>query len=153
MLINIMQSIGAFMKLRPSFILKVFIIFTFSFIILLPIIQAENVEYKGINKCGGRQLEVRFLYDSSNSVITEFEATHSCIPELNDGKGNITDKLKGTIEVKDNKFMIDSFIIGYISSDGTASGKFLGDIHYIQAECADKKSYKNCSEWTAKVNK
>ncbi len=92
---------------------------------------------------------------SSNSVITEFEVTHSCIPGLNDGKGNITDKLRGTIEVKDNKFMIDSFLLKGIRycQTGTASGKFLGDIQYIQAECADKKSYKNCSEWTAKVNK
>ncbi len=120
---------------------------------IVPKLEANDIIYKGVSQCGGRQVEISFVYDSTSSTIKNLKVIHSCVEELNNGEGIITTTIDSPFAVKDNKFSISSVIEGFISSSGKASGKLLGQIRYMKTQCSDKKMYHNCVNWVAEPQK
>ena len=130
--------------------LSVLFIITWVFV---PKLEADEIIYKGVSKCGGRQLEVSFVYDLSSSTIKDFKQIHSCVEEINNGEGTISEHTQTPIAVKDNKFSSSLVAEGFISPSGKASGKILGRMQYMQVQCSDKNFYHNCTDWVAEPQK
>lgn len=120
---------------------------------IAPNLQASGILYKGVNPCGGRQVEISFVYNSSDFSIKDLKVIHSCVKELNNGKGTVTTTIDSPLTVKDNKFKISSVIEGIISSNGKASGKLLDQMQYMKTQCSDNKMYHNCVDWVADPQK
>jgi hypothetical protein len=116
-------------------------------------LEANDIVYMGVTKCGGRQVEVSFIYDSTSSIIKNFKAIHACVEELNNGEGIVTTKIDKPFAVKDNKFSIHSIVEGVISSAGKSRGKILGQMQYMKSRCSDNKMYDNCTDWVAEPQK
>ena len=111
-------------------------------------LYAEEIQYKGANKCGVMQVKVSFTYDKSNSTVNNFTAAHSCIKGV-EGQGGISSKISTPISVKDNKFRISNFVEGTISFDGKASGTLI-EARGRSTQCPDGEMYSNCVDWEAK---
>ena len=110
--------------------------------------RGTSILYKGKSICGGRQLEVSFIYDTSSSTVNDFKQVHSCVQEINDGRGTISEHVSSSLSVKDNRFS-SSLVAEGLFSGGKASGRILGQMQNMKVQCSDGKLYSNCSDWVA----
>lgn len=113
---------------------------------IVPSLEAKDINYKGLTKCEGRQLDISFVYDPTSSTIKNLKIAHSCAPGINDKTGGVTLTIDKPIKLEGNKFIINSIIEGNIFSNGSASGKIL---EQIRTKCSDGKFYNNCVDWVA----
>lgn len=111
--------------------------------------RGASVFYKGGSRCGGRQLDVSFVYDTSSSTINTFKQVHACVKEISDGGGTISEQVDSPLLVKNNRFSSSLVAEGRISSSGEASGIILGQMKNMKVQCSDGNFYSNCSDWVA----
>jgi hypothetical protein len=115
--------------------------------------DTHMVLYKGGGQCGGRQLEVSFMFDTVGATIKDFSQVHSCVKEINDGGGIISQQVNTPLYVKDNRFSSSLVTEGLIYPSGKASGKILGQMQTMTVQCSDGKFYQNCTDWNAEPEK